>query len=180
MEYVESDLKKVLNTSQKIKFTDEHVKCIIYNSLCSLNFFHSANVIHRDIKPANLLVDGECQVKLCDFGFSRTLPTNLVLPKYDPQKSPDIISMKQISNSSKTPAHNPKVAGLAKALNPKLNKPKRLPSLGVSALAPLCAALPPKKQFSFKSPKVVAKKIVFTNADSIGNKKAIIARIQRE
>lgn len=28
--------------------------------------------MHRDIKPANMLVDCACNVKLCDFGFSRT------------------------------------------------------------------------------------------------------------
>jgi serine/threonine protein kinase len=34
----------------------------------------SANVIHRDIKPENILVDHFCNIKICDFGLSRTLP----------------------------------------------------------------------------------------------------------
>lgn len=34
----------------------------------------SANVVHRDIKPENILVDNYCNVKICDFGLSRTLP----------------------------------------------------------------------------------------------------------
>ena len=73
--YIESDVKKVMISSRDISFTEEHVKVILYNILCSLNFVHSANVMHRDLKPANILLDGECQVRLCDFGFSRTVPS---------------------------------------------------------------------------------------------------------
>jgi len=78
MEFFNDDLKKVLNYSQKIAFNEEHCLIILYNSLCCLNYLHSANIMHRDIKPANLLIDGECQVKLCDFGFSRTVPSNSI------------------------------------------------------------------------------------------------------
>jgi len=34
---------------------------------------HSAHVIHRDLKPANILINEECNVKLCDYGLARTL-----------------------------------------------------------------------------------------------------------
>lgn len=45
----------------------------MYNFLCALKYFHSANLIHRDIKPANLLINADCSVKLADFGLSRSL-----------------------------------------------------------------------------------------------------------
>lgn len=32
---------------------------------------HAACVIHRDLKPGNLLVNADCQLKLCDFGLAR-------------------------------------------------------------------------------------------------------------
>ena len=32
---------------------------------------HSANVIHRDLKPSNILVNSNCDLKICDLGLSR-------------------------------------------------------------------------------------------------------------
>jgi mitogen-activated protein kinase 1/3 len=34
---------------------------------------HSARVIHRDIKPSNVLVNANCDIKLCDLGLARGL-----------------------------------------------------------------------------------------------------------
>jgi len=41
--------------------------------LCGLKYIHSAKVIHRDIKPGNLLLNADCELKICDFGLSRGL-----------------------------------------------------------------------------------------------------------
>ena len=41
--------------------------------LKALSFLHNMEVVHRDIKPENLLVTKEDVLKLCDFGFARTL-----------------------------------------------------------------------------------------------------------
>ena len=78
MEYMESDLKKLLNQSSEIDLSEEHVLMIIYNLLCAIKFMHSANIIHRDLKPANILVDSDCNVKICDFGLARTLPESAI------------------------------------------------------------------------------------------------------
>ena len=51
--------------------SEEHLIVMMYNILTAINFIHSAGVMHRDIKPANILLDEECQVKICDFGLSR-------------------------------------------------------------------------------------------------------------
>ncbi len=39
--------------------------------LRGLKYLHSANVIHRDLKPSNILVNKNCDLKICDFGLAR-------------------------------------------------------------------------------------------------------------
>ncbi len=36
-----------------------------------MKYVHSASVIHRDLKPGNLLVNADCELKICDFGLAR-------------------------------------------------------------------------------------------------------------
>jgi len=75
MEFVDSDLKKVLKTVQNgTILTENHVLVIIYNLICAVSFMHSAGIMHRDLKPANVLINSDSQVKICDFGIAREVP----------------------------------------------------------------------------------------------------------
>lgn len=76
MDFTSHDLKKVFTSKigPSFSFSEQHVITILYNLLCSIKFMHSANIVHRDLKPSNILIDGQCGVKICDFGLSRTLP----------------------------------------------------------------------------------------------------------
>ncbi|XP_061196836.1 cyclin-dependent kinase-like 2 isoform X4 [Saccostrea echinata] len=49
------------------------VRRILWQVLKGTEFCHLHNIIHRDIKPENILVSKSGIVKLCDFGFARTL-----------------------------------------------------------------------------------------------------------
>jgi mitogen-activated protein kinase 7 len=51
--------------------SDAHFQSFLYQTLCGLKYIHSANVLHRDLKPGNLLVNADCELKICDFGLAR-------------------------------------------------------------------------------------------------------------
>ena len=43
----------------------------MYQILRALKFIHTSKIVHRDLKPRNLLIDANCDLKICDFGLSR-------------------------------------------------------------------------------------------------------------
>uniref|UniRef100_A0A8C2Z3A0 Cyclin-dependent kinase-like 2 n=1 Tax=Cyclopterus lumpus TaxID=8103 RepID=A0A8C2Z3A0_CYCLU len=45
----------------------------LYQILRAAAFCHQQNIIHRDIKPENILISQGGVVKMCDFGFARTM-----------------------------------------------------------------------------------------------------------
>lgn len=49
------------------------IKKIIWQTVNGINYCHMHNCIHRDIKPENILINQAGVVKLCDFGFARSL-----------------------------------------------------------------------------------------------------------
>ena len=71
-------MRKALNKGILSEISQDLVKLILYNLLCAIKFMHSANVMHRDLKPGNILINQECQIKICDFGIARTLPGSLL------------------------------------------------------------------------------------------------------
>lgn len=68
-ELMECDLHQIIKSGQPL--TDAHYQSFIYQILCGLKYIHSADVLHRDLKPGNLLVNADCELKICDFGLAR-------------------------------------------------------------------------------------------------------------
>jgi serine/threonine protein kinase len=94
-ELMDTDLHQIIRSGQPL--TEEHCAYFMYQArtarcspdcrLCSraaalsqcptqilrgLSFIHSAGVLHRDLKPSNLLLNANCDLKICDFGLART------------------------------------------------------------------------------------------------------------
>jgi serine/threonine protein kinase len=89
MEPMEADLHQIIRSGQQL--TNSHIQYFLYqllrgmkvSSMCTfraskrvgepllLQYIHSANVIHRDLKPGNILVNADCELKICDLGLAR-------------------------------------------------------------------------------------------------------------
>ncbi|CAG8089191.1 unnamed protein product [Penicillium salamii] len=61
-----------LNTILKAKrVEDQFAQYFMYQIMRGLKYLHSAGVVHRDLKPSNILVNENCDLKICDFGLAR-------------------------------------------------------------------------------------------------------------
>ena len=71
LDLMETDLASVIKSPQPL--SDDHVQFFLYQVLRGVKFLHTATpaITHRDLKPRNLLVNSNCDLKICDFGLAR-------------------------------------------------------------------------------------------------------------
>lgn len=74
-EYVEKTVLEELETSPE-GIPLQKLKSMAYQMLMAIDFMHENEIIHRDVKPENLLVSNKGLLKVCDFGFARSLLKN--------------------------------------------------------------------------------------------------------
>jgi len=79
-ELMDTDLHQIIRSSQPL--SDDHCQYFVYQLLRGLKYIHSANVLHRDLKPSNLLLNANCDLKICDFGLARTSSEKEYMTEY--------------------------------------------------------------------------------------------------
>ncbi|KAG6538356.1 hypothetical protein ZIOFF_003471 [Zingiber officinale] len=79
-ELMDTDLHQIIRSNQA--FSEEHCQYFLYQILRGLKYIHSANVLHRDLKPSNLLLNANCDLKICDFGLARTTSETDFMTEY--------------------------------------------------------------------------------------------------
>jgi len=75
-EYIDKSLLDLLEDNPT-GLPKQLINSLLIQLLKAIEWCHKNNIIHRDIKPENLLVNSKTyQLKLCDFGFARSLQKN--------------------------------------------------------------------------------------------------------
>ncbi|KAJ3190103.1 MAPK protein hog1 [Gaertneriomyces sp. JEL0708] len=73
-ELLGTDLHRLLTSRPLDK---QFIQYFLYQILRGLKYVHSAGVVHRDLKPSNILVNENCDLKICDFGLARVTESQM-------------------------------------------------------------------------------------------------------
>lgn len=76
-ELMQTDLSQLLAT---LTLEFDQIRYFTYQILRALKYVHSVGVLHRDLKPSNILINSNCDLKVCDFGFARAHGEIMTVP----------------------------------------------------------------------------------------------------
>ncbi|KAI7865145.1 kinase-like domain-containing protein [Spinellus fusiger] len=81
MEYMDGgELYKLLKREHHLSETQ--AKVWFKEIIEAVDYIHKNNIVHRDLKPENVLVTENNHMKLCDFGFGRTIDGDNLMREY--------------------------------------------------------------------------------------------------
>jgi serine/threonine protein kinase len=107
MEYVDGDTLSNLRADKPHKVFEPHELADWTSQLCdALDYAHNhARIIHRDLKPANLMVNQRGDLKVSDFGISRSLSDSVSMLTMERGRSGTLVFMspQQLDGERGTP-----------------------------------------------------------------------------
>src|SRR3954465_12507841 len=108
MEYIDGDTLSNLRADKPHKVFEPHELADWTSQLCdALDYAHNhARIIHRDLKPANLMVNQRGDLKVSDFGISRSLSDSVSMLTMERGRSGTLVFMspQQLDGERATPA----------------------------------------------------------------------------
>jgi serine/threonine protein kinase len=108
MEYIDGDTLSNLRADKPHKVFEPHELAEWTSQLCdALDYAHNhARIIHRDLKPANLMVNQRGELKISDFGISRSLSDSVSMLTMEQGRSGTLVFMspQQLDGERGTPA----------------------------------------------------------------------------
>lgn len=69
-EKMDSTLDYILKVNH---LNHDYYRSIFFQLLSAVAYLNSAGITHQDIRPENILMNSDCSVKLCDFGFAKQI-----------------------------------------------------------------------------------------------------------
>jgi len=95
MEYIDGDTLSNLRADKPHKVFEPHELIDWTSQLCdALDYAHNhARIIHRDLKPANLMVNQRGDLKVSDFGISRSLSDSVSMLTMERGRSGTLVFM---------------------------------------------------------------------------------------
>jgi serine/threonine protein kinase len=107
MEYIDGDTLSNLRADKPHKVFEPHELADWTSELCdALDYAHNhARIIHRDLKPANLMVNQRGDLKISDFGISRSLSDSVSMLTMEQGRSGTLVFMspQQLDGERGTP-----------------------------------------------------------------------------
>ena len=99
------DLSDLIRDKSAVGFVLAEMVGYMVDLLSAVAHMHSCGIVHRDIKPANILVDADCQVRLCDLGLARSrIP--LPLDDMDSYLNEQMAKFQSQSTTTKSGSHS--------------------------------------------------------------------------